>query len=137
MFTKHEFKLERFVAVCWSYGKLFRSIVGSTVTLVDYSMVKAWILVLPYKPTPSFVESFSGFKYGLVCRNLWYVTERTPPQIGWLINDSREIIKENFFLSSPYFISYPILFIYLFIKLSTDVLRFFESESCDNIKENK
>ena len=46
------------------------------------------------------------------------VTERTPPhpQIGWLINDSREIIKENsffFFFLSPYFISYPILFIYL------------------------
>ena len=66
--------------------------------------------------------------------------QRELPQIGWLINDSREIIKENsffFFFSSSYFISYPILSIYLFIKLSTDVMRFFESESCDNIKENK
>ena len=51
MFTKHEFKLEMFVAVCWSYDKWCILIIRSTVPQVDHSVVKVWILTLPYKLT--------------------------------------------------------------------------------------
>ena len=47
MFTKDEFKLKIFVAVCWIYSKLCISIVQSSVPLVNHSVVKIWILALP------------------------------------------------------------------------------------------
>ena len=47
MFTKHELKLEMFVAVCWSYSKWCISIVRRTVSFVHYC--KDWILILLYK----------------------------------------------------------------------------------------
>ena len=63
------------------------------------------------------MSSFLGWQFYRL--TLYYVDcdreNSTPPQTDWLINDSREIIKENsyfFFPSSSYhFISYPILFI--------------------------
>ena len=58
MFIKHEFTLEMFVAVCWSYGKWYISIVRSTVPLVDHSVVKVLILALLYMAIPNFVEIF-------------------------------------------------------------------------------
>ena len=70
MFTKHEIKLEMFVAVYWSYGKWCISIVRSTIPLVDQSMAKVWILILSYELTSSFVEFFSGLKFSLVRHNL-------------------------------------------------------------------
>ena len=51
MFTKY--RLEMFVAVYWSYDQWCISIV-STVTLVEHSLVKFWILALLYKSTPGF-----------------------------------------------------------------------------------
>ena len=56
MYTKHEFKLKMFVAVCWSYSKWCILIVGTTVPLVEYTVLKAFILALPYKSTLNFVE---------------------------------------------------------------------------------
>ena len=61
IFTKHEFTLEMFVAVGWSYSRVF-TIVRSTVPLVDHTVVKIWILALPYKSTPSFVKISSSLK---------------------------------------------------------------------------
>ena len=57
IFTKHEFKLEMFMAVCWNYVKWCISIVRRTVPLVDHAMVKVSILALPYKSTPSIVQA--------------------------------------------------------------------------------
>ena len=45
---KHEFKLEMFMSVCWSYGKWCILIVSSTVALVDHSVEKVQIPVLLY-----------------------------------------------------------------------------------------
>ena len=58
MFIKHDFKLEMFVAVCWSYGKCCVFIVRSSIPLVDHSVVKVYILILLYKSTPSFTVTF-------------------------------------------------------------------------------
>ena len=46
MLIKYEFMLETFVAVDWNHGKRNISIVS--VSLVDYSLVKALILGLQY-----------------------------------------------------------------------------------------
>ena len=62
MFIKHDFKLEMFVAVGWSYDKWCISIVMPTVPLIDCSVVKVWILALLYELTPRFVEIFFRFK---------------------------------------------------------------------------
>ena len=74
MLIKHEFKLEMFVAVCWRYGRWCISIVSSTVLLVDHPVIKVWILVRPYKLTPSLQKFFSGLKSWHTCCNLWYLT---------------------------------------------------------------
>ena len=57
MFTKHGFKLEMFLAVFWSYGKLCILIVR-TVSLVNHSVLKVWILPLLYKLSCSFIDIF-------------------------------------------------------------------------------
>ena len=54
-----------FVTV-WSYGKWYVSIVPNTIPLVDHSVVKVWILAMPYKLIPNFVEIFSGLEGQLV-----------------------------------------------------------------------
>ena len=69
MFTKHNFKMEMFSAVSWSYGKWSISIVSSIVPLVDQSVVKVWTLALLYKLTASLVEIF----FQLVRRSLLYL----------------------------------------------------------------
>ena len=46
MFTKHQLKLEMFAALFWSNGKMYISIVRSTVPLVDHSVVKVGVLTL-------------------------------------------------------------------------------------------
>ena len=56
MFIKHEFKLEMFVAVSWSYGKWWILIIKSTVPLVNHFMIKVWILALLYKSNRCFIE---------------------------------------------------------------------------------
>ena len=71
-----------------------------------------------------------------------HVTERTPPypQTDWLINDSREIIKENSYIFlSLFFLSFHFLsyFIYLFLKLLTDVPRFVKVNLTIKKKNNK
>ena len=60
MFTKHEFKLEMFVAICRSNSKWCISIVRSTVPLADHSVVKVWILDLLDNSIPSLIEISSG-----------------------------------------------------------------------------
>ena len=57
-----------------------------------------------------------------------FVTERTPPhpQTAWLDNDSGEIIKENSYIFSLFFLSFHFLsyFFNLFFKLLNDIPRF-------------
>ena len=66
MFTKYEFKLKMFVAICCSYVKWCVSIVRSSVPLGEHSIVKVWILALLYKLAPCFVKIFFRLKK-LIC----------------------------------------------------------------------
>ena len=76
MFTKHEFNLKIFVSVGGSYDKLGISTVKCVVPLVDYSVVKVWILTLPYKSTQSFVEIFLSLKCTVFYYSTWYRIRR-------------------------------------------------------------
>ena len=69
MFSKKKFKLEISAAVCWSYGKYCMLIVKSTVPLIDHTVLTVWILALPYKLTPSFVEIFFWIKKVTLCKH--------------------------------------------------------------------
>ena len=53
------------VAIGWGYVKWCISIPMGTFLLVDDSVVKVWILVLPYKFTPSFAENFKKLTWML------------------------------------------------------------------------
>ena len=59
MFSKHKFKLEMFVAICWGVGKGCLSIVRNTVPLVDQPEDKGSDLGLC---RVSFVDFFPALK---------------------------------------------------------------------------
>ena len=70
MFTKHEFKLEMLSALCSSNSKSCISIVRSPVQIADLSVVKFWVLAVPYKSSSSFAEIFPGLKARLIRHKL-------------------------------------------------------------------
>ena len=59
MFTKHEIKSKKFVAVCWSYGKWCISVFGNIVPVCAHLGVKVSILTCCIR-APSFVKIPSG-----------------------------------------------------------------------------
>ena len=83
-----------FVRVCLNYNKWYYiSIVKSTVSLVDYSIVKVWILAQLSKLTHSFVEIISVLKGWPVYQNLWFVRLFTYDPYGFLIDKLRSNLK--------------------------------------------
>ena len=70
MFTKHEFKLEMFVSVSWSYSKHCILIVRITVPRVDHSEIDL-----------DFVETFSVHLYAIIYNNYIFY-------ICWFLNET-------------------------------------------------